>query len=131
MELTNNIYFDDLIKNNIFSYLPKNKFKKGQFYTPMNFYDYELHDTVVEDYKFIITKMTKHFIFEKNQLQPDEEPLIFKKKIKVDKEGEYIKFIDSFKINKNESLLYLNTCIFLTALFKDLNFKIIKKILKN
>ena len=56
MEINNNIYFDDLIKNKIFTYLPKNKFKEGQFYTPMNFYDYELHDTVVEDYKFIITK---------------------------------------------------------------------------
>ena len=63
MKLQNNIYFDDLIKNKIFSYLPKTKFKEGQFYTPMNFYDYELHDTVVEDYKFIITKMTKNFIF--------------------------------------------------------------------
>ena len=41
MELTNNIYFDDIIKKKIFSYLPKNKFKEGQFYTPMNFYDYE------------------------------------------------------------------------------------------
>jgi hypothetical protein len=40
MELTNNIYFDDLIKNKIFYYLPKNKFKEGQFYTPMNFHDY-------------------------------------------------------------------------------------------
>ena len=88
----------------------------------MNFYDYELCDTVVEDYKFVITKMTKHFVFLKIQLQPDEEPLIFKKKIKIDKEGEYIKFIDSFNINKNESLLYLNTFIFLTALFFDLNF---------
>ena len=70
MELTNNIYFDDLIKNKIFSYLPINKFKEGQFYTPMNFYDYELHDTVVEDYKFIITKMTKHFIFLKFNYNP-------------------------------------------------------------
>ena len=70
MELTNNIYFDDLIKNKIFSYLPKNKFKKGQFYTPINFYDYELHDTVVEDYKFIITKMTKHFNFLKFNYNP-------------------------------------------------------------
>ena len=41
MELTNNIYFDDLIKTKIFSYFPKNKFKEGQFYTPMNFYDSE------------------------------------------------------------------------------------------
>ena len=41
----------------------------------------------------------------KIQLQPDEEPLIFKKKIKIDKEGEYIKFIDRFNVNKNESLL--------------------------
>ena len=63
MELTNNIYFDDLIKNKIFFYLPKNNFKEGQFYTPMNFYDSELHDTVFEDYKFVITKMTKHFVF--------------------------------------------------------------------
>ena len=55
--------------------------------------------------------MTKHFVFLKIQLQPDEEPLIFKKKTKVDKEGEYIKFIDSFNVNKNESLLYLNTCL--------------------
>jgi hypothetical protein len=117
MEINNNIYFDDLIKNTIFSYLPKNKFKEGQFYTPMNFYDYELCDTVVEDYKFIITKMTKHFIFLKIQLQPDEEPLIFKKKIKIDKEGEYIKFIDSFNVNKNESLLYLNTFLFFNCPF--------------
>ena len=70
MEINNNIYFDDLIKNKIFSYLPKNKFKEGQFYTPMNFYDYELCDTVVEDYKFIITKMTKHFIFLKFNYSP-------------------------------------------------------------
>ena len=63
MELQNNIYFDDLIKNKIFSYLPKNKFKEGKFYTPMNLYDYELHDTVVEDYKFIITKKTKYSLF--------------------------------------------------------------------
>ena len=41
MELTNNIYFDDLIKNKISSYLPKNKFKEGKFYTPMKFYNYE------------------------------------------------------------------------------------------
>jgi hypothetical protein len=83
----------------------------------MNFYDYELNDTVVEDYKFIITEMTKHFIFLKNQLQPDEEPLIFKKKIKVDKEGEYIKLIDSFNVIKNESLLYLNTRLFFNCSF--------------
>jgi hypothetical protein len=70
MELTNNIYFDDLINNTIFSYLPKNKLKEGQFYSPMNFYDYELHDTVVEDYKFIITKMTKDFIFKKINYNP-------------------------------------------------------------
>ena len=44
----------------------------------MKFYDYELCDTVVEDYKFIITKMIKHFIFLKIHLQPDGEPLIFK-----------------------------------------------------
>ena len=68
MELTNNIYFDDLIKNKKNSYLPKNKFKEGQFYNPMNFYDYELHDAVVEDYKCIITKITKHMIFLKIQL---------------------------------------------------------------
>ena len=97
----------------------------------MNFYDYELHDTVVEDYKFIITKMTKHFIFFKIQLQPDEESFIFKKKIKIDKEGEYIKFIDSFNINKNESLLYLNTCLFFNCPFFRPEFLIIKKILKN
>jgi hypothetical protein len=48
--------------------------------------------------------MTKHIIFLKNHLQPDEEPLILKKKIKIDKEGEYIAFIDSFNANKNESL---------------------------
>jgi hypothetical protein len=62
MELKNNIYFDDLIKNNIFSYLPTKKIKEKQLYAPMNFYDYELCDTVVEDYKLIITKMTKYFI---------------------------------------------------------------------
>ena len=49
MELSNNINFNDLIKTKIFSYLPKNKLKEGQFHTPMNFYDYELCDTVVED----------------------------------------------------------------------------------
>jgi hypothetical protein len=98
----------------------------------MNFYDYELHDTVVEDYKFIITKMTKHFIFLKIQLQPDEEPLIFKKKIKVDKEGEYIKFIDSFNVNKNESLLYLNTRLFFNCpFFRPAFLNIKKKYLKN
>ena len=70
MELTNNIFFDDLIKNNIFSYLPKNKFKKGQFYTPMNFYDYELHDSVVEDYKFIITKIKNTLFFLKFNYNP-------------------------------------------------------------
>ena len=59
--------------------------------------------------------MTKHFVFLKIQLQPDEEPLIFKKKIKIDKEGEYIKFIDSFNINKNKSLLYSNTCLYFSC----------------
>ena len=49
----------------------------------MNLNDYELCDTVVEDYKIIITKMTKHFIFLKIQLQPDEEPLIFKKRLRL------------------------------------------------
>ena len=66
--------------------------------------------------------MTKHFIFFIIELQPDEEPLILKKKIKIDKKGKYIKFIDSFKVNTNESLLYLNTCFFSTAPFLDLNF---------
>jgi len=117
MEINKDIYFDNLIKNNIFSYLPKNKFKEGQFYTPMNFYDYDECDTIVEDYTFTITKITKHFLYLKIILQPDDEPFILKKKKKSDKDGEYIKFIDSFNVNEKESLLYLNTCIFFNSPF--------------
>jgi hypothetical protein len=56
--------------------------------------------------------MTKHFIFQKNHLHSDEEPLILKKKKRFGIEGEYIEFINSFSVNKNESSLYLNTCFF-------------------
>ena len=37
MELPNNIYLDDLIKKNIFSYLPITKFTKGAYTSPMFF----------------------------------------------------------------------------------------------
>jgi hypothetical protein len=132
MEISKNIYLDNLIKENIFSYLPKNKFKEGVFYSPMNFYDNELNDMIVENYEFNITKKTKHFLFVKIKLQPEDEEIILKKKIKKDEEGDYITFNDSLRMNKNESLLYLNTCIFFNSAtfrpkylknnIKDLNF---------
>jgi hypothetical protein len=132
MEISKNIYLDSLIKENIFSYLPKNKFKEGFFYSPMNFYDNELNDMIVENYEFNITKKTKHFLFVKIKLQPEDEEIILKKKIKKDEEGDYITFNDSLRMNKNESLLYLNSCIFFNSAtfrpkylknnIKDLNF---------
>ena len=132
MEISKNVYLDNLIKENIFSYLPKNKFMEGIFYSPMNFYDNELNDMIVENYEFNITKKTKHFLFLKIKLQPEDEEIILKKKIKKDEEGDYITFNDSLRINKNESLLYLNTCIFFNSAtfrpkylkkkIKDLNF---------
>ena len=115
MEISKNIYLDNLIKENIFSYLPKNRFKEGIFYSPMNFYDYEINDMIIENYEFNITKITKHFLFLKIKLQPEDEEIILKKKIKKDEEGDYITFNDSLRINKNESLLYLNTCIFFNS----------------
>ena len=115
MEISKNVYLDNLIKDNIFSYLPKNKFMEGIFYSPMNFYDNELNDMIVENYEFNITKKTKHFLFLKIKLQPEDEEIILKKKIKKDEEGDYITFNDSLRINKNESLLYLNTCIFFNS----------------
>ena len=54
MEISKNVYLDNLIKENIFSYLPKNRFKEGVFYSPMNFYDYEINDMLVENYEFTL-----------------------------------------------------------------------------
>jgi hypothetical protein len=132
MEISKNIYLDNLIKENIFSYLPKNKFKEGVFYSPMNFYDNEINDMIIENYEFNITKITKHFLFLKIKFQPEDEEIILKKKIKRDDEGEYIIFNDCLKQKEMESLIYLNTCIFFNSAFfrpkylknniKDLNF---------
>jgi|TARA_R110000824_G_scaffold127815_1_gene288447 hypothetical protein len=129
MEISKNIYLDNLIKENIFSYLPKNRFKEGVFYSPMNFYDYEINDMLVENYEFNIIKKTKNYVFLKIKLQPEDDEIKIKKKIKKDAEGEYIAFNDC---KERESLIYLNTCIFFNSAFfrpkylktniKDLNY---------
>jgi hypothetical protein len=129
MEISKNIYLDNLIKENIFSYLPKNRFKEGVFYSPMNFYDYEINDMLVENYEFNIIKKTKNYIYLIIKFQPEDDEIKLKKKIKKDDEGEYITFNDC---KERESLIYLNTCIFFNSAFfrpkylknniKDLNF---------
>ena len=75
MEISKNIYLDNLIKENIFSYLPKNRFKEGVFYSPMNFYDYEINDMLVENYEFNIIKKTKNYVFLKIKLQPEDDEI--------------------------------------------------------
>jgi hypothetical protein len=57
------IYFDDLVKGNIFSYLPSlNDFKLGTFYNKMFFFDEENHKVSEEYYAITITKITKCYV---------------------------------------------------------------------
>ena len=63
MELPNNIYLDDLIKKNIFSYLPITKFKKGVYTSPMLFYDNETFKYTEETYEINILKITSKYLF--------------------------------------------------------------------
>jgi len=108
MELPNNIYLDDLIKKNIFSYLPITKFTKGAYTSPMLFYDNETYKYTEETYEINILKNTNKYIFLKITFNEDFEDLFLKKKKKTDKQGEYIEF----NIKEDELILYETTKFF-------------------
>jgi len=114
MELPNNIYLDDLIKKNIFSYLPITKFKKGVYTSPMLFYDNETFKYTEETYEINILKITSKYLFLKITFTEEFEDLFLKKKKKTDKQGEYIEF------NKKdeELILYETTKFFFDSSFK-------------
>ena len=93
-------YFDDLVKDNILSFLPsKEYFKVGQFYNKMFFFDDETFRISEEYYSITIMKITKCYIYFLIDLQPDIDPFILQKKKKDDK-GEYVKFIQRTRRNK-------------------------------
>jgi len=100
MELPNGVFFDELIKKNIFSYLPLTKFKKGVFMYPLCFFNNcNLHSSFTkpaDNYHIEILRITKHFLFIKIILKDDFPPLFFKKKKKYDDIGEFIEFKECF-----------------------------------
>jgi len=107
------IYFDDLVKGNILSFLPSlNDFKLGTFYNKMFFFDDETFRISEEYYTITITKITKCYVYFKVDLQPDIEPFELKKKIKKDKEGQYVSFVLNNILKPNEKLLGMNTRFF-------------------
>jgi len=107
------IYFDDLVKENILSFLPSKKyFKLGTFYNKMFFFDEENHKVSEEYYSINITKITRCYVYFRVELQPDIEPFILKKKKKKDEEGEYVAFIPNDICKPNEKLLAANTQFF-------------------
>ena len=99
-------YFDDLVKDNILSFLPsKEYFKVGQFYNKMFFFDDETFRISEEYYSITIMKITKCYIYFLIELQPDIDPFIIqKKKKKKDDKGDYVKFIANDEKKQNEKI---------------------------
>ena len=91
-------YFDDLVKDNILSFIPTKEYLKvGQFYNKMFFFDDETFRISEEYYSINIMKITKCYIYFLVDLQPDLDPFILQKKKKKDDKGEYVKFIEETK----------------------------------
>ena len=106
-------YFDDLVKDNVLSFLPsKDYFKMGQFYNKMFFFADEFFRISEEYYSITIIKITKCYIYFLVDLQPDIDPFILQKKKKKDDKGEYVKFICNDEKKQNEKLLAMNTEFF-------------------
>ena len=106
-------YFDDLVKDNVLSFLPsKDYFKMGQFYNKMFFFDDETFRISEEYYSITIIKITKCYIYFLVDLQPDIDPFILQKKKRTDDKGDYVKFICNDEKKQNEKLLAMNTEFF-------------------
>jgi hypothetical protein len=108
MELPNGVFFDELIKKHIFSYLPIKKFKQGVFMYPLCFfYNCNFHSSITRDnYHIEILRITKNFLFIKIILNDDFHTLFFKKKKKYDDIGEFIEFKECFMKNYIEISFY-------------------------
>ena len=74
-------YFDDLVKDNILSFIPtKEYFKLGTFYNKKFFFDDETFRISEEYYTITIMKITKCYIYFLIELQPDIDPLYYKRR---------------------------------------------------